>query len=307
MNVDTNRSGYHEHTDVSLPPLRRTPLLRLKSFPGVWLKCEHKNPSGSHKDRAYRAMLQASGISLSGGTFVDYTTGNGGISLAWLAREVGALAVVFMPEGMTAARSRLIRSYGAELVLTPREEFVAGARAAAEAYMRSHVGAILLSQSDNLANQRAFIEVGEELLTQLKQRRIRPVTFICAIGTGGIFSGIARVLKDEFSTLRAVGIEVPEAPIIWAKRRGKVVVPSLPSIIGMGAGRIAANTDERLIDDIVIVGATDIVAASDALSRADSLRVGPSTAANVLVASRMVELGWGPAVTVSFDRSNRED
>jgi len=306
MSVHNARSGCDEHAGI-LPSLRRTPLLCLKAFPGVWLKCEHRNPSGSHKDRAYRSMLKATGNSLAGGTFVDYTTGNGGISLAWLAREVGAHAVVFMPEGMTAARSRLIRSYGAELLLTPREEFVAGARGAAEVYTRSHAGAVLLSQSDNLANMQAFIEVGEELLSQLARRKIRPVTFICGIGTGGIFSGFARVLKGEFSTVRAIGIEVPEAPIIWAKRRGEVVVPSLPSIIGMGAGKVAVNTDERLIDDIVIIGAGDIVAVSDALSRTDGLRVGPSTAANVLVASRMVERGGGPVVTVSFDRSDRED
>jgi cysteine synthase A len=269
------------------------------------MKCEHENPTGSHKDRAYRSMLKMAAYDQTF-TLVDFTTGNGGISLAWLARCIGTEAVVFMPGGMTPARARLIRAHRAKLVLTARHAFVAGARAAAEQYVQQHSGAVLLNQSDNLANQHAFIEVGEELVVQLYQQSIKPTAFACAIGTGGTFSGLAAVLKGEFGALQAVGIEVPEAPVIWAKRTGETVTPSLPSIVGMGAGKIASNTDERLIDEIALVGAPEVVSVLRAL-QSEGLFVGPSTAANVLVASRLAEGGRRPVVTVSFDRADRYD
>lgn len=290
----------------ALPELRPTRLVHLKSFPGVWLKCEHENPTGSHKDRAYRAMLKALGMDLRGKTLVDYTTGNGGISLAWLAREVGAHAIAFMPNGMTMERSALIRHYGGEIISTPADGFVAGARAAAEAYVREHPGAILLNQSDNLTNEWGFIGVGIEIIEQLREAQVRPTAFVCAIGTGGSFSGIATALKCELDPgLPAIGIEVPEAPVIWAKRRGETVIPRIPSIIGMGAGKIARNTDERLIDDVEIVKGEEVLQVIETLRAVDGLYVGPSTAANVLVAGRVADRLGGAVITMSFDRADR--
>jgi cysteine synthase A len=294
-----------QKTGDNLPLLGQTRLIRLKSFPRVLLKCEHENPTGSHKDRAYSAMLIAENIPLTGKTIVDYTTGNGGISLAWLAQHIGARAVVFMPEGLGAARSRMIRSYGAELILTSKEGFVASARMAAENYAKEHPEAVLLSQSDNFANQYAFHKVGEEILNQLGRQQVRPAAFTCAIGTGGTFSGIVGALKGEFRRIRAIGIEVPEAPVIWAKRHGKTVELSLPSIIGMGAGKIALNTDERLIDDVEVVGAKDILDVTSRLLITDGLDIGPSTAANVLIAAKLADNFHDDVLTVSFDRGDR--
>jgi cysteine synthase A len=291
------------------PSLATTTLMPLKSFPGVWLKCEHENPTGSHKDRAYAAMVRSIQKTSAPLTIVDYTTGNGGISLAWVARSIGASAVAFMPVNMSSQRATLIRSLGAELVLTPEEGFVGTARAAAEEFVRAHANAVLLNQSDNLANEWAFVEVGVQLVTQLESCRARPAAFVCAIGTGGTFSGIGRVLKAHFGehSLSCIGIEVPEAPVLWSKRRGMTVVPRVPSIVGMGAGKIARNTDERLIDDVRLVGAPDIGGICRALQAIDHLEVGPSTAANVLVASQVAKEIGKDVVTVSFDRADRYD
>lgn len=292
---------------LAVPQLPTTSFRRLETFPGVWLKCEHENPTGSHKDRAYCAMLKTSDRPLKGRTLVDYTTGNGGISMAWLARHLGLPAVAFMPEGMTPQREALIRHYGAQLVLTPADGFVATAREAAEAYVEAHPEAILLGQSDNLANEWGFTQTGKEILQQCHECDVHPSFFVCAIGTGGSFSGITRMLKGELGDKRltAIAIEVPEAPVIWAKRRGQIVVPTTPSIIGMGAGKIARNTDERLIDDIELVGGTDISAVLEIVRKFEGLHVGPSTAANIIVASRLAKRHRANVVTISFDHGNR--
>jgi cysteine synthase len=173
---------------TALPPLPVTPLRELRSYTGVWLKCEHENPTGSHKDRAYWSMIAPRAASLSGRTLIDYTSGNGGISLAWFARELGLPAVVFMPEGMTQQRIDRIRSYGAELILTPQAGFIAAARAAAEAYAAQNPEVELLSQSDNADNEGGFNVVGEEIVKQCAAIGLRPAAFVCAIGTGASFS-----------------------------------------------------------------------------------------------------------------------
>lgn len=311
--------------DIAPPPYRRAPvaldgteddtimleapaptsLVHLKAFPGVWLKCEHENPTGSHKDRAYYQMLTALGTLADETCLVEYTTGNGGISLARFARQLGRRAVVFMPKGMTPERATLIEGFGAQLVQTPADLFVAGARQAAEDFVRQEGNAVLLGQSDNLANQHAFHQVGKEMIATLLKRGIRPRLFACAIGTGGTFSGIAAVLKGEIHGLEAIAIEVPEAALLWAKRNHCKMKPTLPSIIGMGAGAIAPNTDERLVDDVALVNANDVREVRRALFAVDRLDLGPSTAANVLVASRFAGRYREPVVTVSFDRGDR--
>jgi cysteine synthase len=284
--------------------IHETRLVALKSFPGVWLKCEHENPSGSHKDRAYVSMLAGAEGLDDVSTLVDYTTGNGGISLAWIAQQLGKQAVVFMPEGMTNERADLIRQWGARLFTTPRNDFIRGARAAAEAFVRGRKDCLLINQSDNLSNERAYIAVGDEIVAQCKKRRIKPAAFVCGIGTGGAFSGISFALKSRLGQLPCIAIEVDEAPVIWAKRAGHEVRPSLPSIIGFGPGVIAMNTDERLVDEVEVVGGRAVEHVRAELDR-EGFSVGPSTAANVFVANQRARALAAPVVTISFDRGDR--
>jgi len=290
---------------MSLPDLPVTSLIQLKTFPGVWLKCEHENPTGSHKDRAYISMIRAIGHEAKDRILVDYTTGNGGITLAWIAQVLGTQAVVFMPEKITVQRENLIRSYGAKLYLTSEKGYVVSAREAAQAFVNEHPNAILLNQSDNFANQGGFWEVGLELVRQLENCHIKPGAFICAIGTGATFSGIAAALKGKIDNISAIGIEVPEAPTLWSKRRGEGAISTVPSIIGMGAGNIAKNTDERLIDGIELVRKNQIQNVLNVLWNNERLSVGPSTAANIVVAAKIAKRIKNNVVTVSFDRGDR--
>ena len=205
---------------MKLPEIPTAPLVSLKSAPRVLVRCEHLNPTGSHKDRAYRQMLNGLDTSLGGHELVDYTTGNGGISLSWLAQSVGAQATVFMPEGMTPSRKLLIESYGGTCIETPRDLFLAGARERAFEHVSQNPSSILIDQSDNLANQRAFIDVGHSLYKQLRGSELKPALFVCSIGTGGCLSGIGSVLAGNNTKIKVIGIELPESPLIW--RSGEV-------------------------------------------------------------------------------------
>lgn len=288
-----------------------TPLVQLRwADYKVWAKCEFAQATGSHKDRAYTRMildLWQRGKLRPGQTLCDYTTGNGGISLASIGRRLGVPVRVFMPEGLTREREELIRRLGADLVLTPHEEFVAGARAAAETWVDRQDGdAVLVSQSDNPLNRVAFEEAGAEIVRDLGAAGVTPSTFVCGIGTGGIFSGIAARLRKDYPKIRTVAIEVPEAPAILAKRRGQTIVPKPHRMIGFGPGKIAPNTLEDLVDEVELVDYDQALLVVDEIAREDGFLVGPTSAANAMVARRWADReGEGPVVTVFFDRQDR--
>jgi cysteine synthase A len=148
-------------------------------------------------------------------------------------------------------------------------------------------------------------QAGDELVEQLSSDGVNPAAFVAGVGTGGAFSGIARILKNAFPDVRCVAVEVPESPAIWAKRRGEITEFQIPSVLGLGAGLIAENTDEELIDDLLIVGRDDIRATLLELRHEQNLNVGPSTALNVVAARIVAENCHGPVATLSFDRGDR--
>ena len=296
--------------ETSLVP---TPLVRLRwaDF-RVWAKCEFAHPTGSHKDRAYIRMildLWSRGKLRPGVTLCDYTTGNGGISLASIGRRLGLPVRVFMPAGLTAEREEMIRQCGAELVLTPHQGFVGEARAAAEQWVQTQNGeAVLISQSDNPINRAAFEQAGDEIAADLQSAGVVPSTFVCGIGTGGIFSGIAAALRRQYPKMRTVAIEVPQAPAIFAKRRGETMIPKPHRLFGFGPGKIAPNTLEDLVDDVELVDYDETIPVLKEIASEEGLLLGPTSAANALVARRRAERQKeedGAVVTVFFDRQDR--
>ncbi len=294
-------------TTWPLPALAPTPVVRLPGSPEIIIKCDHLLPSGSHKDRAYIAMINALPASPAGNLLVDYSTGNGSIALGWWAARVGSTSHAFLPAGLPQPRYTLTEELGTTVTITPREDFVRGAREAAAAFAEAHPEAILLNQSDNLANTGGCRQAGVELVEQLTDEGVEPTEFVAGVGTGGAFSGIAGALREAFPSIRCTAVEVPEAPAIWAKRHGETFESQFPSVLGLGAGLIAENTDENLIDDLIIVGRTDIESTLLQLRHDHGLDVGPSTALNVVAARRIAADSDGVIVTLSFDRGNRYD
>lgn len=285
--------------------LQPTPLVQLEAFPGVWMKCEHLHPTGSHKDRAYAYMVEALGHDIRERVLVDYTTGNGGISLAHIGGQLGNEVHIFMPSGTTYQREARIHALGAHLHLTPRKDFVRGAKAAAEEYCGSHPRAILLDQSVNPLNRRAFELAGRELVTQLQDERVVPTAWVCVIGTGGTYSGFADALKSQFRGLRGIGVEDRATAAVFARMTGNHdFSPGVPSVLGAGAGFVAPNTDETLIDEVLCTSASELAPVMSLLASA-GIDVGPSTAANIHAAAIAVRRLGSPVITVSFDSADR--
>jgi len=297
-----------DFSPASLKRIGKTPILR---FPGeageIFSKCENYNPTGSHKDRAYLHMIEnmaKAGKVREGDVLVDYTTGNGGVSLAFVARCMGFESIAVMPEGITVEREEQIRGLGAELILTPREQYVKGARETAEKIVKNNPETHrLINQSDNLDNSMAFEEAGREISGYFKSVDRTIGAFVCGIGTGGTFSGIAKVLKDDWPDIITVGVEVVDSAPIFAKRKGIPFRHNDHRLVGFGAGAIAMNTAQGLIDHVETVSYEESLKEAMNIAVRDCHLVGPSSGANMLMAKkwRKILKGGTDVVTVFFD------
>lgn len=293
--------------DSVLELVGRTPLVRIGRIPPpgaatVWAKAEHMNPGGSLKDRICHAMLdraEREGALQPGGTVVEPTSGNTGISLALACARRGYRLVLTMPASMSLERRQLLAAYGAELVLTEPERAMAGAIEAAERLAEER-GAFMPMQFQNPANPQAHAETtAREILDAMGEDPVD--VFVAAVGTGGTISGVGRVLKARTPHTRVVAVE-PDASAVLS---GDPPGPS--KIQGIGAGFVPANYDPSVVDEVVRV--TDRAAhdMKGRLAREEGLLVGISTGANLVAAVREAERRGAPGhvVTVLCDTGER--
>lgn len=252
------------------------PLLRVAAgLPATVLaKLELFNPGGSVKDRAALWMLrdaEEKGVLLPGGTVVEATSGNTGIGLAWLCARFGYRLVVTMPETMSIERRRLLAAYGAEVVLTPGAEGMAGAVRRAEEIARERPGAFLTRQFDNPANVAAHrATTGEEIWRATKGK---VDFFVAGVGTGGTISGVAEVLKLRRPAVRIVAVEPAAAAVLSGG------TPGPHAIQGIGAGFVPAVLRRDLLDEVITVTDEESLAMAARLAREEGLLVGPSSGA----------------------------
>lgn len=267
----------------------RTPMVRLRRLSPpegaeVCAKLEHKNPGGSVKDRPALAMLlaaEASGALRPGATLVEATSGNTGISLAMLAAARGYRCILVMPEDASLTRRLLLKTYGAELVMTEARAGMAGAVEKAEAIVRSTPGAFMPRQFENPHNPRAHAETtAEEILSDTEGK---VDAFVAGVGTGGTLSGVARVLRRRVPGVRIIAVE-PKASAVLSGGE-----PGLHGIQGLGAGFIPKVLDRTLIDEVFTV--TDVAADRTAqkLAQHEGLLVGTSSGANVYAAIELAK------------------
>jgi cysteine synthase A len=267
--------------DGVLDLVGRTPLVRLsrlspKGGAEVCGKLESNNPAGSVKDRpALEMVLRAEreGSLKPGATIVEATSGNTGISLAMIAAVKGYRCVLVMPEDMSMARRQILRSYGADVVLTPAHEGMAGAVERAERILAETENAFMAKQFENPANPDAHAKTTAEEIWRATGGAID--AFVAGVGTGGTVSGVARVLKARRPELFVVGVE-PRASAVLSG--GK---PGLHGIQGLGAGFVPSVLERSLLDEVLTV--TDIAAdkTTRRLAREEGLLLGPSAGANV--------------------------
>ena len=239
----------------------------------LYAKIESRNPSGSVKDRAARAMIRDAvnqGVLSVGDRIVEATSGNMGISLAQVSAAMGFSLTVVMPEGMSYQRSRIIAAYGAELILTPKEEGMAGAIRIAEQIAREQ-NAYMPSQFTNRSNLISHYEgTGPEIYRNMGGRID---IFVCGIGTGGTMGGVGRYLKERMEDVMLVAVEPAESPILSGGAVG------IHGIQGIGAGFIPPQLNIELIDRVMTASTERAIAMATELARREGLFVGISSGA----------------------------
>lgn len=286
-----------------------TPLIAITALAAagarVLAKCEFLNPTGSHKDRVYALMLpqlEAAGRIHAGMRLVDSSTGNGGAALARSASLLGYRATIVMPEGMTEERLSQIRAWGAEIVETPSARFLSGADERARQIADADPAAYYLNQSASPLNRLALRAAGREIVEQCG-RDVAVDSFVCSLGTGGTFSGIAMELVRAYPGMRKVAIEVDRSAPLYAKRRGAPFAHCTHNLMGLGPGLIADNVLEDLVDEVITISGDRAWQMKERILREEGLAVGPTAAANLAIAleeARRLGPG-GTVVTVFFD------
>lgn len=292
-----------------------TPLIKLNvigaGLPGtVAIKLESRNPGGSVKDRIALGMLddaeKAGTIVRGESIIVEPTSGNTGIALGMLGASRGYRVILTMPESMSVERRKLLRAYGAELVLTPKGAGMAGAVAEAERIVAETPGAWLAGQFVNPANPKAHYETTGPEIEAAADGEIGAL--VAGVGTGGTISGAGRYLKERNAEVLAIAVEPAESPIITQTREGAALTPGPHLIQGIGANFIPAVLDLDILDDVERVTGDDAIAMARRLAAEEGLFVGISAGANVVAALRVAarqELAGKLVVTVAPSTGER--
>ncbi len=281
-----------------------TPLVSLKGTTGlnIFAKAEFLNPGGSIKDRVAKNMVEQaekSGALRPGMTIVEPTSGNTGIGLAFVGVRKGYRVIIVMPENMSEERKKIIRSLGAELVLTPPELSIGGSVEKAEELIREIGNAFMPQQFENPDNPEIhYRTTAPELYEQIGGR---VDIFVSGLGSGGTLQGIGRYLKEKNPGVKIVAVEPKNVSALLGDE------PGLHSIQGIGDGFVPAVLDTSLIDDIATVTDEDAIETTRELARVQGLLCGTSSGANVWAAKEILKkYGEDKVVaTVLADRMER--
>ena len=265
-----------------------TPLLKLERYAAaralkaqLYAKLEQFNPAGSAKDRVAASMIaaaEAAGKLRAGSTIVEPTSGNTGIGLAAIARAKGYRVVLTMPETMSAERRSLLKAYGAEIVLTPAAEGMAGAIRRAAELAAATPNSFIPDQFSNPANPAAHYETtGPEIWRDLDGK---VDAFVAAVGTGGTITGVGRYLKARAAVYIAA-VEPSGSPVLSGGKAGA------HQIQGIGAGFVPAVLDTGIYDEVFAVSDDDAFAYARAVGREEGVLVGVSSGAALCAATQL--------------------
>lgn len=264
-----------------------TPLVRVTSIEGadratILAKLESHNPFGSVKDRIAKGMIEAaetSGALKPGMTIVEPTSGNTGIALAAIAATKGYKIILTMPETMSMERRKLLKAYGAELVLTEGAKGMKGAIAKSEELLAANPSYFCPSQFKNPANPESHrrttaLEIWEDTEGTVD-------ILVSGVGTGGTLTGVASVLKARKPGFKAVAVEPADSPVLSGGQ------PGPHKLQGIGAGFVPEVLDRSLIDEIVTVAQADAGRLSRQVAAKEGLLVGISSGAALWAASQL--------------------
>ncbi|MHC4547634.1 MAG: PLP-dependent cysteine synthase family protein [Planctomycetota bacterium] len=282
-----------------LDAIGNTPLLHLE---GIYVKLECSNPGGSVKDRIAKYLLQEAarrGELRPGDTVVETTSGNTGIALSLVAREMGHPVLIFMPEHMSRERSQMLEHLGATVMLTPKDEGFEGAVERRDAY-RGRTDCYVPDQFGNPDNTRCHRETtGREILAQLEQHGCDRVdAFVAGVGTGGTLMGVGEALRAAMPGVRVVAVEPEESAVMSGGEAGE------HGIMGIGDGFVPDLVDLDAVDEVICVSTAEAHAVSERIRTEHGYCVGRSAGANTVAAHRVRERGF-TVVTVWPDCADR--
>jgi cysteine synthase len=272
-----------------------TPLVRLRRVVGdakgiVVAKLESFNPLWSVKDRIGVSMIDAAereGKINKDTTIIEPTSGNTGIALAFTCAARGYKFVATMPETMSLERRRLLKAFGAEVVLTPGEKGMAGAIAKAEELLKSTPNSFMPQQFKNPANPEIHrLTTAEEIWTDTAGR---VDILVSGIGTGGTITGVSEVIKKRKPSFKAIAVEPTNSPVITQRLQGRELKPGPHKIQGIGAGFIPDVLNVGIIDEVIQVTNEASFDMARRLAREEGMLCGISSGAAVHAAVQVAQ------------------
>jgi cysteine synthase A len=262
-----------------------TPLVKFRRVVGdakatVVGKLENFNPLWSVKDRIGVAMIEAAerdGKIKPGGTVIEPTSGNTGIGLAFTCAARGYRLIVTMPETMSLERRRLLKAFGAEVVLTPGEKGMNGAIARAEELIKETPGSYMPQQFKNPANPEIHRRTTAEEIWRDSDGKVD--ILVSGVGTGGTITGVSEVIKKRKPSFKAIAVEPTASAVITQRKAGQELRPGRHKIQGLGAGFIPGVLNVDIVDEVVQVDDDDAFKMARRLAKEEGMLCGISCGA----------------------------
>ena len=281
-----------------LDSIGKTALIKVDK---IFVKLETTNPTGSVKDRMAHYILKKAeerGELKKGQQIIEVTSGNTGIAFSMLSAVKGYRFTAIMPESMSIERRRMMKAFGAEIILTPAKEDIAGAVRKYKEVVKENPDAWFPNQFENPDNIEAHEKgLGREIAEQTDGK---VDAFVAGIGTGGTLIGVAKALKKVNPDVKIIGVEPAESAVLNGKESG------LHKIQGIGEGFIPKIIQDNrdLIDKVIMVKSDDAIEMGKRLAEEYGILVGISSGANMIAAMRVKEI-YDNVVTIFPDRGER--
>jgi len=284
-----------------LSSIGNTPMVEIKKLTSpdmakILAKLESFNPGGSIKDRIALAMIEDAeqkGKLKPGSTIIEPTSGNTGIGLALVAAAKGYKVILTMPENMSEERKQILKFYGAQLILTPAAERMAGTIKKAEELLKNTPDSFMPQQFKNTANPEIHRKTTAKEIIEAANGKID--AFVAGVGTGGTITGVGEVLKKHNPSITIVAVEPAGSPVLSAGS------PGPHKIQGIGAGFIPEVLNTKIIDQIITVADIDAFKTAKALNTEEEVSAGISSGAAMWAALKVAQkLGKNKTVVVVF-------
>lgn len=276
---------YNDVTEL----IGKTPLLKLNKMTGnidntVLIKLERNNPGGSIKDRICLNMIKRAeeeGKLKAGGTIVEPTSGNTGIGLALIAAARGYKVILTMPDSMSIERRKLLKAYGAEIILTPGVEGMNGAIKKAEELLEKGKNIFMPQQFENPANPEIHEKTTAREIWEDTDGKID--YFVAGVGTGGTLTGTGRALKELAPDIKIIAVEPTSSAVISGEN------PGPHKIQGIGAGFIPGVLDTELIDEVIKIDDEMALETSRRAAKEEGILLGISSGAAIAAALKIAK------------------